>query len=148
MFSRTAQYALRAMIFLARNTDQRPVSGPRIAVSAEIPRKYLSAILADLVRAGLLEGTRGKCGGFQMTQAAIMIRLADVVAPIEPINKDRKNCPFGNAMCSDSEPCAAHGQWKKVKAAATRFLEDTTLKTVAFKRSERGQSREKTRSTR
>lgn len=138
MISLTGEYALRAIVFLARHRKEWPVSGPRIASEASIPPKYLSAILADLVRTGLLEGTRGKSGGFQMTRPAKMIRLCDVIAPFEPINANRKTCPFGNIICGDKDPCAAHARWKEVNAALSRFLEETTLEDVAVKEVKRG----------
>jgi len=146
MISLTGEYALRAMIFLSKHADAWPIPGPRIAESAGVPRKYLSAILADLVRAGLLEGTRGKSGGFQMTRPATQIRLADVIAPFEPVNANRNTCPFGNTVCSDKDPCAAHDRWKAVNAALTRFLRETTLQEVATKPSERTKSAKKRRS--
>lgn len=133
MLSVTAEYALRAMVYLARNADSWPISGPRIAEAAGVPRKYLSTILADLVRAGLLEATRGKSGGFQMTQSPRTISLSQVVAPFEPILSNRKTCPFGNQICSDKDPCSAHDRWKEVNAAFSRFLEGTTLQDVAAK---------------
>jgi len=136
MISVTGEYALRAMVFLSKHADDWPIPGPRIAESAGIPRKYLSAILTDLVRSGLLEGTRGKSGGFQMTRSASDIRLSDVLAPFEPVNANRKTCPFGNVVCSDNDPCVVHERWKEVNAALTRFLEGTTLQDVATKRSE------------
>jgi len=135
MLSITGEYALRAMVYLARNADACPIPGPRIAEAAGVPGKYLSAILADLVRAGLLEGTRGKSGGFQMTRRPKGVSLAEVVAPFEPINANRKSCPFGNRICSDVDPCSAHERWKEVNAAFTRFLEETTLQDVAAKAS-------------
>jgi|CXWL01.1.fsa_nt_gi Rrf2 family protein len=138
MLSLTSEHALRAMIYLARFRDDWPVSGLRIAQEATIPRKYLSAILADLVRAGLLEGTRGKSGGFQMTRPARKIHLSDVIAPFEPISANRKTCPFGNIICSDKDPCAAHARWKEVNAAFSQFLEETTLEDVAAKEAECG----------
>jgi Rrf2 family protein len=133
MLSVTGEYALRAMVFLARNHDSWPIPGPRIAEAAGVPRKYLSSILADLVRTGLLEGTRGRSGGFQMTRPAKAVSLAEVVAPFEPMTANRKSCPFGNRICSDKDPCSAHERWKEVNAALTRFLEETTLQDVAVK---------------
>jgi Rrf2 family protein len=123
------------MVYLARNAESWPIPGPRIAEAAGVPRKYLSAILADLVRAGLLEGTRGKSGGFQMTRPAKSVSLSQVVAPFEPIQANRKSCPFGNRICSDKDPCSAHERWKEVNSAFTRFLEETTLQDVAAKAS-------------
>lgn len=135
MLSVTGEYALRAMVFLARNTDSWPIPGPRIAEAAGVPRKYLSAILTDLVRTGVLEGTRGRAGGFQMTRPPQAVFLAEVVAPFEPINANRKSCPFGNRLCSDREPCSAHERWKEVNAALARFLEETSLQDVAVRAS-------------
>jgi len=131
MISVTGEYALRAMIYLTRHHDEWPISGARIAEGASIPRKYLSAILADLVRAGLLAGTRGKSGGFRLTRPAKRIRLADIVRSFKPISSHRKTCPFGNVVCSDANPCGAHERWKGVNAAFDRFMEDTTLDDVA-----------------
>ena len=141
MLSRTGEYALRAMIFLVRNAGEQPIAGPRIAAAADVPRKYLSSILADLVRCGLLEGTRGKSGGFQLTRSAKQIRLAQVVAPFEPVTAGRKKtCPFGNAVCNDRNPCVAHDRWSEINAALARFLDETTLEDVAKARSDRGKN--------
>lgn len=136
MISLTGEYALRAMIFLTRHSDEWPISGPRIADEADIPRKYLSAILADLVRAGLLEGTRGKSGGFRITRPAKRIRLIEIVRSFEPVSFQRRSCPFGNVTCNDKHPCGAHERWKSVKLALDQFLEDTTLQDVAAKHQE------------
>ncbi len=136
MISLTGEYALRAMIFLTRHRDEWPISGPVIAQDTGIPRKYLSSILADLVRAGLLEGTRGKSGGFRLSRPAKSIRLAEVVHPFEPMSFQRRTCPFGNATCNDQDPCGAHERWKGVKLALDRFLEETTLQDVAAKHQE------------
>lgn len=138
MISLTGEYALRAMIFLARHRDEWPISGSHIADKAGIPRKYLSAILADLVRAGLLEGTRGKHGGFRISRSMKRIRLADIVRSFEPVSFQRQTCPFGNVVCSDADPCGAHVRWKAVKSALDGFLAETTLHDMAFKAHESG----------
>jgi Rrf2 family protein len=131
------------MVFLARHPDAWPIAGPRIAEAAGVPRKYLSAILADLVRAGLLEGTRGKSGGFQITRPAASVSLSQVVAPFEPVQANRKTCPFGNQICSDHDPCSAHERWKAVNQAFTRFLQETTLQDVAAKSKDAPRKRKK-----
>ena len=138
MISLTSEYALRAMVFLTRHRKEWPISGPRIAEEAGIPPKYLSAVLADLVRVGLLEGTRGKSGGFRITRPAKRIRLADIVRSFEPVSSHRRSCPFGNVACSDTDPCGAHERWKGVKTALDRFMAETTLQDVAGKHREVG----------
>ncbi len=131
MISLTGEYALRAMIFLERHRDEWPISSPHIAQEAGIPAKYLSAILADLVRAGLLEGMRGKSGGFRIARPAKRIHLAEIIRSFEPVHVQRRPCPFGNVICSDADPCGAHERWKGVKDALDRFLGETTLQDVA-----------------
>ncbi|MBI1826793.1 MAG: Rrf2 family transcriptional regulator [Planctomycetes bacterium] len=148
MISLTSEYALRAMIYLARHRDEWPISGPRIAEEADIPRKYLSTILADLVRAGLLAGTRGKSGGFQFTRAARQIHLAEIIHPFEPVLENRRKCPFGNETCSDVNPCGAHDSWKAVKGAMEDFLARTTLQQLAAKRGDHAEGKTRPRSAR
>lgn len=137
MLTLTSEYALRAMIFLARHSDEWPISAQRVAEEVGVPRKYLSKILADLVRGGLLEGSRGKNGGFRMTRSPKDIRLADVLAPFEPVTTHRRQCPFGNMVCNDSDPCAGHDRWKLVREGYDRFLEETSVYDVTVRRNER-----------
>ena len=143
MLSATAEYALRAMVFLTKNQDSWPIPGPRIAEASGVPRKYLSAILAHLVRAGLLDGTRGKSGGFQLTRSPKSVSLSQVVAPFEPVQANRNSCPFGNRICSDKDPCLAHVRWKEVNETLARFLEETTLHDVAVRASDARKARSK-----
>ena len=50
MLTRTSEYAVLAMIYLAQHTDDWPIAGRKIAEATGIPRKYLAAVLGDLVR--------------------------------------------------------------------------------------------------
>ena len=134
MLTLTSEYALRAMIHLARQPDGQPVSGQCVAEQADIPRKYLSKILGDLVRAGVLEGSRGRHGGFKLSRAPQTIRLHEVLALFEPALAHRRPCPFGNVVCSDEVPCAGHDRWKTVQEAYQGFLHETTIYDVAVKR--------------
>ena len=134
MLSLTSEYALRAIVVLAASADGAPISGQRIAETSGVPRKYLSKILADLVRAGVLQATRGKSGGFRFARAPRDIRLHQVLEPFEPVLTSRRPCPFGNVVCSDDAPCSGHDRWKKVRQAYQKFLLETTIQDVAAKK--------------
>ena len=134
MFTLSSEYALRAMIYLTRQADGQPVSGQCVAEQAGIPRKYLSKILGDLVRAGVLDGSRGRHGGFKLSRAPQTIHLQEVLAPFEPTLTNRRPCPFGNVACSDEFPCAGHDRWKTVREAYRGFLCETTIYDVAVSR--------------
>ena len=135
MLSATSEYALQAMVSLARHAGGSATPSRRIARETRIPQKYLSKILADLVRAGLLEGSRGRGGGFRMVRPAHQIRLAEVVAPFEPISS-RARCPLGHMACTDLDPCGAHDRWKLVGEAYDRFLQETSVHDVVTRERE------------
>jgi len=142
MLSLTSQYALRALIHLALHTDDRPVPGRRLAEEAGIPAKYLSKVLGDLVRAGVLDSSPGKTGGYRLRRPAQETMLYDVLAPFEQF--DRRRCPFGNQECSDEHPCLAHNRWKHVVGAQQAFLRETSVRDVAIpEKKKRRRSRKK-----
>ncbi len=129
MLTLTSKYAMRAMIYVTRHSAECPVSGRRISEQTGIPRKYLSKVLGDLTRIGMLKSSPGRRGGFCMTRPAAETRLCDVLAPFEP--RTQSQCPFDNETCGRLMPCAAHHEWEKILAAKQRFLERTTLQDVA-----------------
>lgn len=131
MLSRTSEYDLRATIYLAQHLTKQPILGKEIATQTGIPAKYLSKVLGDLVRVGVLTSARGRGGGFRLARPSREVHLHEVLAPFETMRLDR--CPFGNATCNDEDPCIAHEQWKHVVDAQRRFLREVTLYDVAVK---------------
>ena len=93
VFSTTMEYAFRAVTFLA----SRPGPGltaQRIAEGARMPEDYLSKVLQQLVRGGILTSQRGRGGGFQLARPASQISMLTVVNAVEPIVRINK-CPLG-----------------------------------------------------
>src|SRR5688500_18425259 len=83
MISQTAEYALRAIVFLAR----RPGGAhnvEEIAGATKSPADYLSKILRQLARAGFVRGQRGLNGGFSLARPAHEISVLDVVHAVDP----------------------------------------------------------------
>ncbi len=132
MLTRTSEYALQALIHLTQNSGDWPISGKEIAEATGIPRKYLSKVLADLVRAGVLESARGKSGGFRMARPGNKTSLYEVLAPFEQFHYRR--CPFANKDCSEKDPCLAHDSWKRVVETEERFLRSTMIHHIAVGR--------------
>jgi len=135
MLSRTSEYALRATVFLAQHSEEGPVPGRRIADAVNIPPKYLLNILRELVRSGVLSASPGKNGGFHTARDPKEIRLEEVLHPFESVAAPPSRCPFGNAVCSDDDPCAGHDRWKRVKCEYECFLAETSLHDVSIRRS-------------
>jgi Rrf2 family transcriptional regulator, iron-sulfur cluster assembly transcription factor len=127
MLSQTAEYALRAALFLAEHPDRMPARVGDLAGALRVPQNYLSKTLHQLARAGVLASTRGKHGGFRLARDAGEITLLEIVAPFEHFD-ERRQCILGRAVCSDAAPCQAHLRWKEVQERTTSFFRDTTLR--------------------
>lgn len=129
MLTRSSQYALQALIEISRRTKDGPVSRDLIARVTELPAKFLSKLLSDLARAGILESKRGPGGGFVLSRSAKDIQLFEIVSIYESF--EQKKCPFGNQECSDVHPCLAHARWKNVLETELAFFQEMSLHDVA-----------------
>ena len=122
MISVTCEYAIMATVYLAKHADECPLPARRIADALHIPRKYLSSVLHDLVRAGVLIASRGRGGGFQLQREPKDVRLQEVLAPFESQAPKRSSCSFGNAQCSENSPCATHQRWSFIDDSYRHFF--------------------------
>ena len=88
ILSQTAEYALRAVLAIAREADGKAVGAARIAAELGIPANYLSKTLHQLARAGILESARGKLGGFRLARAGDRITHIDGVSAYGITNEE------------------------------------------------------------
>lgn len=124
MLSQTAEYALRATIYIAREPD-RPKRVSEVADAIEAPRTYLAKILGQLARAGILESARGAAGGFKLDRAARDLRLRDIVAAFEA--NEQRRCLLGTGMCGANPACTVHARWGPISKSMDAFFAETTL---------------------
>ena len=126
MLSHTAQYALRAVLYLAEREEDRLVQVGEIAQALRIPQNYLSKILHQLTRHGVLLSTCGKLGGFRLAARPERLHLMQVVSPFGRLTETR-HCLLGRSECSDRTACAAHTRWKDVAERVATFFRETTV---------------------
>src|SRR6187431_60823 len=93
MFSQTAEYALRVVVFLG-TLRGAPATTKQIAATTRVPEGYLSKILQALGRAKLVQSQRGLHGGSVLTREAARISVYDVVTAITPMQRIN-TCPLG-----------------------------------------------------
>ena len=129
MLNQTAEYALRTAVYLAEQGERGPVVASEMAVALSIPSNYLSKILHQLARDGVLTSQRGKSGGFRLARAPEQITLTQVIAAFDPIDEKRR-CLLGRTVCSDRTPCPAHERWREHAAGYAKFFHETTLAMV------------------
>jgi Rrf2 family protein len=127
--SAKAEYAVRALLVLAADPDNKPIPGEAIARSQNMPMKFVENTLVELRKTGLVQSQRGASGGFRLGQPANRITIADVVRAVDgPLAEVRGDRPE-NAVY---EGPAEHLQtvWVATRAALRGVLEHVTLADV------------------
>ena len=126
MLSSTSDYALRAVLFLARDGEGRSRRADEIAEATAAPRNYLAKTLNALAKAGIVSSARGPQGGFTLACDPATLTIARVVDCFdEP--RPQSRCMLGTAPCDPAHPCAAHGRWTAVKHERRQPLATTTI---------------------
>lgn len=118
MLPKTAEYALRTIVWLARHpNDTEPAV--RLAEGTKIPRRYLHRVLQNLVRAKLVRSQPGPGGGYALARTPEAITILDVVNDVAPVERIR-SCPLG--LASHTRLCPLHRELDKVYAASEKAL--------------------------
>jgi Rrf2 family protein len=126
LLSQTAEYALRAMTWLATDRPELPVRARDLSEGTGIPIHYLSKILRRLVLAGLLESQKGQGGGFSLARPPEEIRFEDVLVAVDAY-PEQGRCAFGWGTCGEDDPCPIHGSWSRLSYAVHEWASTTTL---------------------
>lgn len=142
LLSKTCEYALRAVIFLAqRSAEGRRYSAAEIASDTGASEFFAAKILQKLGREGIISSAKGPRGGFFMTEENTRKSLGDVVRVIDGESLFAQ-CLLGLPHCSDKNPCPMHRDFKPIRqqiiammdgVPLARFVEDADLQTTFLK---------------
>ncbi|HET8860952.1 Rrf2 family transcriptional regulator [Marivirga sp.] len=129
MFSKSCEYGIRAVIFIAtqsKKTDRVKIGD--IAEKIDSPVAFTAKILGLLVRNKIVSSITGPKGGFYIEPHRLdKIFLKDIVEVIDG-DKIYKGCGLGLKECSASHSCPVHHKFAKVRAEIDYMLSSTTLK--------------------
>jgi Rrf2 family protein len=131
--TKRADYGIRAMLALARNPDSRAISVRAIAADHDIPARFLPSAMTDLTRAGLVEATTGRAGGYRLARPAATISLLDVVEALDG-DPRRRTCVLRGAPCGASGTCDVHEVFAAAQEALLRELAAASLADVIERR--------------
>lgn len=123
MIPKTAEYALRAVVVLARAPEQA-FSAEQIVEATLVPRRYVHKVLQALVRAGLVRSQPGPGGGYALLRAGNEVTILDIVNAVEPIGRIR-HCPLG--LESHTTLCPLHRELDKAYAATEHAFARVTI---------------------
>lgn len=127
MHSKATETAIAAMGVLSAAYDGgvTKLSAARIAESRGLQRPFVSKVLTELARAGLVVGVRGPGGGFSLSRDPSTIYVGDVYTLFERAQDDR--CPCGDHGCGEEWTCALHECFVRVRKATDHLLHETTF---------------------
>jgi Rrf2 family protein len=128
--NRAADYAIRAMIQLARLPENSRVMLPELARAIDAPVSFLSKILQSLCRAGMVVSSRGQSGGFEMLPAGRAATISSVIAAVDgPICLN--SCLLLGKPCNRRLHCPAHPVWETAQQALLHALDTQTIAMMA-----------------
>ncbi|MFQ6673287.1 MAG: RrF2 family transcriptional regulator [Fidelibacterota bacterium] len=131
LFSKSVEYAVQAMIYLAEKGSPDPIMIGEIAKAYDIPQQFLAKIVQTLVKHRLMIAVRGRRGGVKLARPASDIYLPEVIQAIEGPPPDEEPCIFGLDSCSDQEPCPFHHKWSVIRDEIRHMLDHEDLGKLA-----------------
>lgn len=130
MLTNKAKYGLRAMCAL-QNGEGRWMQAHAIAARANVPEKFLEAILVELRRAGFVESRRGHLGGHALAKPADQIMVGDLIraidGPLAPVRCASMTAYEPCSDCRDPETCAVRELMRETRAALSAVLDTCSL---------------------
>jgi Rrf2 family protein len=124
--TRQADYAVRAVLYLAQLGPERRAATSQIAEDQQIPPSFLAKIVSQLSVAGLLQTSRGARGGVSLARMPEEISLLEVVEAIDgPILLNE--CVSPNGVCTFGDECPMRPVWCDAQAELVERLKGTTF---------------------
>lgn len=127
LVSTKGRYALRVMLELAQSQPDAYMPLPLIAQRQGISEKYLESIIAILSRAGLVEGLRGKGGGYRLTRPTADYSVGEILrltegslAPVTCLEGAENPCPRAGE-------CTTLPMWQKLDDLINTYLDSVSL---------------------
>lgn len=126
-FSKTCEYALRAVLYIAsKSQNGQRVGIKEIAENINSPEHFLGKILQKLSRQGIILSAKGPNGGFYIDTNGLNRPLADIIIVLEGDDLFT-GCGMGLSYCSESNPCPLHNEFKKIRNQITHMLHITCI---------------------
>ncbi len=128
--TRKGEYAIRGIVYLARQDPNRLLLIGDIATAVDVPQSFLAKIFQNFTKVGMIRSSRGAGGGFALARPASEITLLAVVEAVEgPISPNV--CAGAPDICERSSTCRVHPVWCRVQSQVKQILADVTLAELA-----------------
>ena len=130
MFSKTCEYGLRAVIFIAQQSVlNNKVNMSTISEEINSPQAFTAKILQQLTRTNIVKSVKGPYGGFMIEEHKMETKLSEVVSVLDG-DSIYKGCGLGLKQCDANSPCPLHYKFIEIRDSLKNMLESTSLKSV------------------
>lgn len=127
IFSKTCEYAMRAVFFVAHRTAGGGRVGIKeIASGIDSPEPFLAKILQDLSRKGVVQSAKGPGGGFYVDTKILDMPLSAIVEAVDG-GGIFTGCGLGLDYCSEEDPCPIHDEFKDIRNRIQDLLKTTKI---------------------
>jgi Rrf2 family protein len=130
IFSRSAEYAIRGLVFLAPLPPGESALVKDIAADTGIPIHFLAKILQDLARGGFLKSNKGPRGGFRLAISPAELPLLRIIEVVDGAGRYQR-CIAGSEECSERALCSMHDSWVPVRSHIVEYLQGTSIADLA-----------------
>jgi Rrf2 family protein len=128
IFSRSSEYAIRALVYLAVNSSPKQYFGAKkIAEDLGFPEHYLGKVLQQLAKKNIISSVKGPNGGFCVDSDAMEITLLKIIESIDGL-AFFNTCGLGLHECNDEKPCPIHKDYQIFRGDFYKMLSEKTIK--------------------
>jgi len=133
MVSKTAEYAIRALVYIQlQNWDEKRPSFKEVAKNIESPEHFTAKILQVLTRFDLIKSLKGRNGGFFFDKENEDLQLYKVILTIDG-EKSFTRCGFGFKSCDHENKCPMHDDFSELRDNYTVLVKERTIQSLAKK---------------
>ena len=119
------RFAVTAMLDLALNEEEKPVTLAGISERQGISLSYLEQLFSRLRRNGLVKSVRGPGGGYRLAKNHHDISVSDIITAVDELI-DATQCG-GKENCHEGKPCMTHDLWSSLNAKILDYLSGVAL---------------------
>ncbi|MEO8149502.1 MAG: Rrf2 family transcriptional regulator [Bacteroidia bacterium] len=132
MFSKTCEYAIKAVLYIATAPEENNLfSLNAIAKAIDSPNAYTSKILQQLAKTNIIQSVKGHAGGYFIAKNNLStLFLSDIVDAIDG-DGICTSCGLGLKQCSAKNPCPLHDQFMQIRTDIKLMLKKTSIKQMA-----------------
>lgn len=132
MFSKSTEYALRALIYLAQYSSiDHKIGIMELSEAIDSPKSFTAKLLQPLTQGNkLISSVSGPAGGFYLTQEAKSTSMLEVLGHLDK-EQIVSGCILGLSECSELNPCPMHADYKKIRSQMLGMLGTKSLKALA-----------------